>query len=134
MPEAAESDQWVYLFTNLEPCVKTNSFVGIAQNPLDELQKRHEDNTETSEWRTNATVTSDKGSKGWRLELVLGPFSNKAGAQTIRDTWRKRSRGIVSRRKAGMKIWRELNRQRRQQKKPTQVPFRLFDTRENSQD
>lgn len=93
---------WVFLITNFEPAVKTNSYVGSGEDPQQQLQERQIGDLPTARFDSAA----------WRLEMIIGPFSKIEAVQT-RDTWTTSSRGIESRRQTGIKLysqaWRKDN-------------------------
>ena len=89
---------FVYLITNFDPTVKTNSYVGVATDPERALVMQ----------RASAKIQSDTNS--WRLELVVGPCPSQNEAEQLRDEWTAKSRGITSRRNTGKKLFVERAR------------------------
>jgi hypothetical protein len=96
---------WVYLCTNFNPSMKTNSCVALGEDPVDAVER--------------AGATADAGQRGalkagdWRLEIVIGPFAKKATVDRLAKKWRNSSRGITSRRKEGYKMFARLAAGRR---------------------
>jgi hypothetical protein len=86
----------VYLITNFEPSVKTNSFVGVSTDPVAAVAER-----------CRPRGVSGGANESWRLELVFGPLS-AVQAEASRDTWRATSRGIASRRRTGYRLFAAL--------------------------
>ena len=84
---------FVYLITNFDPTVKTNSFVGVSTDPEVALANQHT----SSKIQTTANA--------WRLELVIGPCPSKHDGEVLRDAWTAKSRGITSRRNTGIKLF-----------------------------
>jgi hypothetical protein len=87
MPRAGS---WVFLVTNFEPSVKTNSFVGVSDDPVVSLAAK----------RAQKPLANNES---WRLEIVIGPFT-AAAAAACGDSWRTMSRGISSRRRKGYEL------------------------------
>lgn len=89
------SPWFVYLITNFDPTVKTNSFVGVAQDPEADLNSQH------------YTAKAQSGVNPWRLEIVIGPCPSQEASESLRDVWTARSRGITSRRNTGKRLFCE---------------------------
>ena len=90
----SHDEPWfVYLITNFDPTVKTNSFVGVSTDPEVSLTNQH------------TTSKMQSGVNAWRLELVIGPCPSKQDSEMLRDAWTAKSRGITSRRNTGKKLF-----------------------------
>lgn len=99
--DKAQNSQWyVYLKTNFDPTVKTNSFVGVSADPVQELKKSQSKRSKLQSSRHT-----------WRLELVLGPYTDRAEADDTREKWTASSRGIKSRRATGLQLFAEKQKQ-----------------------
>jgi|TARA_B110000902_G_scaffold33260_1_gene35460 hypothetical protein len=93
---------WLYLCTNFNPSIKTNSCVATSSNPVADVQRAK---------RPAAAAKPAGGclpSGDWRLELVMGPFPSRKAADKLKKQWRKNSRGITSRRREGYKLFAAL--------------------------
>jgi hypothetical protein len=85
---------WLYLCTNLDPSIKTNSRVALSADP---------ERAVSAAQRPAAQVG------GWRLDLVIGPVGSRSAGERLVKSWRHSSRGIASRRKEGYKLFAQLS-------------------------
>ena len=115
---AMKTAQWVFLATNFAPSVKTNSFVGVSEDPLRALQSKEA-----------GSVASSKNK--WSLEIVIGPFYKPKRAKACCEDWRTKSRGIASRRRKGYELFR-LQQTRGREVKQQNSPFSIFDVQLNT--
>lgn len=91
-----------YLMTNSCKTTKTHSYVGKDRRPKKKVERHNSGQVK------NARARSTKGAVGhWQLNMVLGPFEDKARAIAVRDEWQADCRGIASRRKKGLDLTRK---------------------------
>lgn len=88
---------WVYLITNFQPNVKTNSYVGVSTDPLADLTQH----------QSGAISLTRVSAASWRMELILGPMVREKSDE-IRSLWTSKSRGIESRRSKGLRLHKAL--------------------------
>ena len=97
---------WLYLCTNFNPSIKTNSCVATSRDPVADVQQA----------ATPAAAAKQAPGRlqsgDWQLEIVMGPFASRTAAEKLKKQWRNKSRGITSRRREGYKLFERLRARR----------------------
>lgn len=92
-----EEIYFCYLAINFDQTQKINTHIGKSRNPAEKVDLLNEINRTSNR-------TSKKPKPIWYLSLIIGKFNSKNEAIEFAESWKQQSRGIVSRRKFGMKM------------------------------
>ncbi len=95
------SNNWCYLLNNFLPEQKINTHIGLSENPYISLHLHNEGKIKGSKRNKNALGN-------WILEMIIGPFTQEQGID-FTDQWKKKSRGIESRRNRGETLACQFN-------------------------
>lgn len=96
-----DGGKWCYLLINFLPEQKINTHIGLSENPFIALHLHNKGKVKGSKRNKNALGK-------WILEMIIGPFTEEEGAK-FTDQWKKKSRGIESRRNRGEFLAKQLN-------------------------
>lgn len=94
--EDTEQPWFTYLMIQLGGRCKNEANLKVAREPFEDTRKH------------NSGETNDKATKpargAWQVEMIIGPFAKRQGAEAFRKLWMQKSRGPISRRARGAEL------------------------------